>query len=137
MGTGESIRKAAENAMKDLAGTAPPADDAHAPEPGAADEDIQVHSSISEGANAAEGERGSGTAAPNTARDAAGAGGGAGQAAGSAEPAGSTPDEAGQPSADVPRDVPGPAGLPDPDPDKLRADVSEGDTDPSTGLGRG
>ena len=70
MGMGDSIRKATENAMKDLAGTAPPADDAHAPEPGAADEDIQVHSSISEGANAAEGERGSEASAQNSARDA-------------------------------------------------------------------
>ena len=33
MGIGDSIGKAAENAMEDLAGTSEPADDAHAPEP--------------------------------------------------------------------------------------------------------
>ena len=43
------------------------------------------------------------------------------------------PAEAG----DVPRDVPGPAGLPSSDPDSLRADPSEGDQDPSAGMGRG
>ncbi|MEN3345390.1 MAG: hypothetical protein V7635_1966, partial [Arthrobacter sp.] len=32
---------------------------------------------------------------------------------------------------------PGAAGLPSSDPDKLRADPSEGDEDPSTNLGRG
>ena len=52
MGIGDSIGKAAENAMEDLAGTSEPADDAHAPEPGASDDDVQVHSSISEGSNA-------------------------------------------------------------------------------------
>src|SRR3989337_3038589 len=52
MGIGDSIGKAAENAMEDLAGTSKPTDDAHVPEPGARDDDIQVHSSISEGSHA-------------------------------------------------------------------------------------
>jgi hypothetical protein len=52
MGIGDSIGKAAENAMEDLAGTSEPTDDAHAPEPGTKDDDVQVHSSISEGSNA-------------------------------------------------------------------------------------
>jgi hypothetical protein len=52
MGIGDSIGKAAENAMEDLAGTSEPTDDAHVPEPGTKDDDVQVHSSISEGSNA-------------------------------------------------------------------------------------
>jgi len=58
MGIGDSIGKAAENAMEDLGQTSDPTDDAHAPEPGASDEDIQVHSSISEGSNARDGDAG-------------------------------------------------------------------------------
>jgi len=58
MGIGDSIGKAAENAMEDLAQTSDPTDDAHAPEPGASDEDVQGHSSISEGSNARDGEAG-------------------------------------------------------------------------------
>jgi hypothetical protein len=58
MGIGDSIGKAAENAMEDLAQTSDPTDDAHVPEPGASDEDIQVHSSISEGSNARDGDDG-------------------------------------------------------------------------------
>ena len=132
MGMGDSIRKAAENAMKDVAGTAPAADDAHAPEPGAADEEIEVHSSISEGSNAMANERGSADPAHDTADD------GSGQTAREQEPVTrSSTEETEAPSREVPQDVPGPAGLPDPDPDQLRADVSEGDTDPSTDLGRG
>ncbi|MFE5837115.1 hypothetical protein [Arthrobacter sp. NPDC056493] len=96
MGIGDSMGKAAENAMEDLAQTSDPTDDAHVPEPGAEDDDIQVHSSISEGSNAAD-------------------------------------ESAGAPT----HGVPGPAGLPDPDPEELRADPSEGDQDPGTGLGRG
>jgi hypothetical protein len=46
------IKKAVENAMEDLAGLSEPADDAHAPDPGNPDDDVQVHSSISEGSNA-------------------------------------------------------------------------------------
>ncbi len=36
---------------------------------------------------------------------------------------------------DVPRDVPGPGGLPEGDPGELRADPGEGDEDPSTQAG--
>src|SRR4029453_4480011 len=56
MGVEDSIRKAAENAMEDLAGTSDPGDDQHVPEPGAKDDDIQVPSSISEGSNAMDSE---------------------------------------------------------------------------------
>lgn len=52
MGIGDSIRKAADNSMKDLGDNAPPADDGHAPSPGGGDGDVQVNSSISEGSNA-------------------------------------------------------------------------------------
>ncbi|MBP2267066.1 hypothetical protein J3A64_002530 [Pseudarthrobacter sp. PvP004] len=52
MGVEDSIRKATENVMEDLAGTSDPVDDGHVPEPGEKDDDIQVHSSISEGSNA-------------------------------------------------------------------------------------
>ena len=48
----------------------------------------------------------------------------------------SSPAEKESDAGDVPRDVPGPAGLPDGDPDALRADPGEGDEDPSTELGR-
>jgi hypothetical protein len=52
-------------------------------------------------------------------------------------PAGGAADSAAPDGAgNVPREVPGPAGLPDGDPDALRADPGEGDEDPSTGLGR-
>jgi hypothetical protein len=54
MGIGDGIEKAAENAMEDLAGISRPTDDGHAPEPGNPDEEIRVHSSISEGSNAAD-----------------------------------------------------------------------------------
>lgn len=52
MGVEDSIRKATENAMEDLAATSDPVDDGHVPEPGKKADDIQVHSSISEGSNA-------------------------------------------------------------------------------------
>lgn len=168
MGIGDSIGKAAENAMEDLAQTSDPTDDAHTPEPGASDEDIQVHSSISEGSNARDGEAGPRAGVHTTSTpESAGTGAGGGQAsggAGSAEgtsgsastsgPASTYGSDAADGSAgtatsggigaagstDAPeaaRGVPGPAGLPDPDPEELRADPSEGDRDPGTGLGRG
>ena len=99
MGIGDSIGKAAENAMEDLAGTSSPTENARVPEPTDPNSDVEVHSSISEGSSAMAAEKES---------------------------------DAG----DVPRDVPGPAGLPDGDPDALRADPGEGDEDPSTDLGR-
>ena len=148
MGIGDSMGKAAENAMEDLAGTSKPADDAHVPEPGAADDDIQVHSSISEGLNArdnsdtsrtSEGAEASGTTGVTGASGEPAASeerGGSEEPSGSADPGGS--DAGGVSGApDAHRDVAGPAGLPDPDPDGLRADPSEGDQDPGTGLGRG
>jgi hypothetical protein len=54
MGIGDSIEEAARNAVEDLAGTAPRTDDGHTPEPGDPEENIRVHSSISEGSNAAD-----------------------------------------------------------------------------------
>jgi hypothetical protein len=148
MGIGDSIGKAAENAMEDLAGTSKPTDDAHVPEPGTRDDDIQVHSSISEGSNAMDNDGGpdtSGAASgspetggPETRGSEARGSDTSGRETGSAE-AGGTTDSGGIGAAegsDVPRDVAGSAGLPDPDPDELRADPSEGDQDPTTGLGR-
>lgn len=143
MGIGDSIGKAAENAMEDLAGTSSPTESAKVPEPTDPNSDVEVHSSISEGSNAMEAEKekapglktGSATgpvssrpAEPAHASDAPA--GSAGQGAGPApvEDAGDAPD--------APRDVPGPAGLPDGDPEALRADPGEGDEDPSTGMGR-
>jgi hypothetical protein len=143
MGIGDSIGKAAENAMEDLAGTSKPTDDAHVPEPGTRDDDVQVHSSISEGSNAMDNDGGPGTSgaasgSPETRGSETGTADTAGPGTGSAE-AGGTTDSGGIGAAegsDVPRDVAGSAGLPDPDPDELRADPSEGDQDPTTGLGR-
>lgn len=150
MGIGDSLGKAAENAMEDLAQTSDPTDDAHVPEPGAKDDDIQVHSSISEGSNARDGDDGPQDGArttytPQGPRTEASGGQGTGSTAGTY----GTDDSAGSAassgigaagSTDAPeaaRGVPGPAGLPDPDPEELRADPSEGDQDPGTGLGRG
>ena len=67
MGIGDGIKKAAENAMEDLAGVSRPTDDGHAPEPGNPDEEIRVHSSISEGSNAADdSEEAPGTGRPRS-----------------------------------------------------------------------
>jgi hypothetical protein len=136
MGIGDSIGKAAKNAMEDLAGTSEPTDDAHVPEPGSPDDDIQVHSSISEGSNArensAEGPGGHprGTDASSSSETtSAGDRGKSNDFSRAAQP--------GEDTREVPRDVPGPAGLPSSDPDSLRADPSEGNEDPSTALGRG
>jgi hypothetical protein len=143
MGIGDSIGKAAENAMEDLAGTSKPTDDAHVPEPGTRDDDVQVHSSISEGSNAMDNDGGPGTSgaasgSPETGGPETSGSDTRGRETGSAE-AGGTTDSGGIGAAegsDLPRDVAGSAGLPDPDPDELRADPSEGDQDPTTGLGR-
>jgi hypothetical protein len=64
MGIGDSIKKGADNAMKDLAGTAEKSDDGHTPDPGNPGDVVQVHSSISEGSNAMEGEREEAAGAP-------------------------------------------------------------------------
>ncbi|MEW9871561.1 hypothetical protein [Arthrobacter sp. HS15c] len=140
MGIGDSIGKAAENAMEDLAGTSSPTENARVPEPTDPNSDVEVHSSISEGSNAMEAEKekapglkagpatgpvSSPPAEPVSTPDVA--------TDGAAEDAGSAATEE---AGEVPRDVPGPAGLPDGDPDALRADPGEGDEDPSTALGR-
>jgi hypothetical protein len=134
MGIGDSIEKTAENAMEDLAGTSAPKDDAHVPEPAAPGEDIQVHSSISEGSNAmddadqADRRNGSGSPQPPPEEDTDPDGG---RSTGKSAAA-----EADSEVREVPRGVPGPAGLPDADPDQLRADPSEADEDPTTEMGR-
>jgi hypothetical protein len=132
MGIGDSIKKSAENAMEDLAGTSGPTDDAHVPEPGAPDEDIRVHSSISEGSNAMDDAKETPRRSNDEQRlpDEDTRPGGEGK---TGDPKGSEADSA---VREVPRDVPGPAGLPGPDPDALRADPSEGDVDPSKEMGR-
>ena len=134
MGIGDSIGKAAENAMEDLAGTSKPTDDAHVPEPGAKDDDIQVHSSISEGSNAMDddGGRSPGAATGRTAHPPQGSGTEAGAGAGIQDAGGTGAAE----GSDAPGHVAGSAGLPGPDPDELRADPSEADQDPTTGMGR-
>jgi hypothetical protein len=148
MGLGDSIRKAADNAAEDLAGLSEPADDGHVPEPDAAGEEIKVHSSISEGSNATaaraesrpgpgetRGQRQAGRGESGTTHNIipGGIGSGADRSDGESSP---TP-EPGDGNGDVIHSVPGPAGLPDPDPDGLKADSSGADTDPSTGMGRG
>jgi hypothetical protein len=137
MGIGDSIGKAAENAMEDLAGTSEPTDDTHAPEPGAKDDDIQVHSSISEGSNAMDDDdtppgAGTGRTAYTPQGPGTEASGGTGTGA-------ETQDTGGIGAAEgsgTPGHVAGSAGLPDPDPDELRADPSEAGQDPTAGMGR-
>ncbi|YCH10023.1 hypothetical protein ACTAQJ_10875 [Arthrobacter sp. alpha11c] len=143
MGVEDSIRKAAENAMEDLAGTSDPVGDQHVPEPGAKDDDIQVHSSISEGSNAMDSESPEEQAQATSGRSFAVAGDGEAHEESAARSAGVTDSDMNQDregDRDLPAasgDVPGPAGLPDGTPDGLRADPSEGDEDPSTSMGRG
>jgi hypothetical protein len=139
MGIGDSIGKAAENAMEDLAGTSKPTEDAHVPEPTDPNSDVEVHSSISEGSNAMEAEK---EKAPGLKTGPATGPVSSNPASPGDEPAAGRdsggPSETGSPTGapDVPRDVPGSAGLPEGDPDALRADPGEGDEDPSTGMGR-
>jgi hypothetical protein len=52
MGIGDSIRKVADDAMKDLGDNSLPPNDGPTPEPGKKADDVRVHSSISEGSNA-------------------------------------------------------------------------------------
>jgi hypothetical protein len=146
MGIGESIGKAAENAMEDLAGTSSPTENAKVPEPTDPNSDVEVHSSISEGSNAmqAEKEKAPGLKAgpatgPVSSQPAEPDGGRDASAGSAADPASDSAVDSAAPAgdaADAARDVPGPAGLPDGDPDALRADPGEGDQDPSTELGR-
>ena len=57
MGIGDSIGKAAENAMEDLAGTSKPTEKMDVPDPADPNDDAEVHSSLSEGSNAMEAEK--------------------------------------------------------------------------------
>lgn len=149
MGIGDSIGKAAENAMEDLAGTSKPTETGHVPEPTDPNDDVEVHSSISEGSNALEGEK---QKAPGPNAGAAPAPASESPFGGDLEPdesdddggpagsASAPADEAAAPAGGAPasqRGVPGPGGLPEANPDELRADPSEGDQDPSTSTGRG
>jgi hypothetical protein len=154
MGIGDSIGKAAENAMEDLAGTSKPTEKLDVPDPTDPNDDVEVHSSLSEGSNAMEAEKQKAPglkagAAPDPVSEAPLGGDveeGESTRAPHATQGGSGSEETGltedasAPSGGtdgVPRDVPGPAGLPEGDPGELRADPSEGDQDPSTSTGRG
>lgn len=144
MGIGDNVRGAAENALRDLAGLSEPNDDAHVPEPGDPHDEIQVHSSISEGSNA--GEAGAEAVADGADRtDGSVEGRGHGSAGtrvpsegGDGSEASGGEAAAGEENVSRPaRGIPGSGGLPEPDPDGLRADPSEGDGDPSASMGRG
>lgn len=151
MGIGDSIGKAAENAMEDLAGTSKPTEKLNVPDPADPNDDVEVHSSISEGSNAMEAEKqkapglkpggapGPVSNAPlggdleETDNDRAKQGTGTGDAGlmgDASAPVGGSPASSGGVSG-----VSG--GLPDSNPDELRADPTEGDQDPSTSTGRG
>ncbi|MFJ4208512.1 hypothetical protein ACIPY2_08640 [Paenarthrobacter sp. NPDC089675] len=159
MGIEESIHKAAENAMEDLAGTSDPVNKESVPDPNEKADDIHVHSSLSEGSNANDSEtpeeqakhtsgHGSpadGQPSPETADERSFAVDGHGETheEHAHHDTGVTDSDINQDregDQDVPAasgDVPGPAGLPEGDPDALRADPSEGGEDPSTSMGRG
>ncbi|PTT63934.1 hypothetical protein [Arthrobacter sp. HMWF013] len=142
MGIGDSIGKAAENAMEDLAGTSSPTEGTRVPEPTDPNSDVEVHSSISEGSNAMEAEKEKAPGLkPGPATGPVSANPSGSDRSGPAESTESSEADTGGSAAtadagDVPRDVPGPGGLPEGDPDTLRADPGEGDEDPSTNLGR-
>ncbi|TQJ39169.1 hypothetical protein FBY33_1183 [Arthrobacter sp. SLBN-112] len=148
MGIGDSIGKAAENAMEDLAGTSKPTEKMDVPDPTDPNDDVEVHSSLSEGSNAMEAEKQKAPglktgAAPGPVSENpfggdvdetsnADGGGQTGRAPDDAALAGDATAPAGGAGT-----APGPAGLPDSNPDELRADPTEGDQDPSTSTGRG
>ena len=148
MGIGDSIGKAAENAMEDLAGTSKPTEKMDVPDPADPNDDVEVHSSLSEGSNAMEAEKQKAPglktgAAPGPVSENpfggdvdetnnADGGGQTGRAPDDAALAGDATAPAGGAGT-----APGPAGLPDSNPDELRADPTEGDQDPSTSTGRG
>lgn len=155
-GMGDNIKKAAENAMEDLAGTSDPHDDGTVPEPGQRDDDVQVHSSISEGSNAMDEPddypKRQGSPSAGFADDS-----GAGLSdrglsdADQSSPSTGYPSESmpetsaerpdGRTDDSLPMGTPespsGPGGLGGPAPDDLRADPSEADEDPSSSMGRG
>lgn len=150
MGIGDSIGKAAENAMEDLAGTSKPTEKLDVPDPTNPNDDVEVHSSLSEGSNAMEAEKQKapglkagaapgpvsssplGGDADETGTD---TGNDDGALAGDATAPGGTAGSAGAGSAGG--SVRGSGGLPESNPDELRADPSEDDQDPSTSTGRG
>lgn len=137
MGVEDSIRKATENAMEDLAGTSDPVNDGRVPEPGDKDDDVQVHSSISEGSNAMDEDLSANDTQKGRHR-AEGLPDGGRDFDDQASDAGTRQDSlTGADASAGPGDVSGPAGLPTDDPDDLRADPSEGGGDPSTSMGRG
>jgi hypothetical protein len=149
MGIGDSIGKAAENAMEDLAGTSDPVEKRDVPDPSDPNSDVEVHSSLSEGSNAMEAEKQKAPglkagAAPGPVSESPFGGDvddrrddqandDDGLAGNASAPGGAT----GSASAGGTGSVSGVAGgLPDSNPDELRADPSEGDQDPSTSTGR-
>ncbi|TQJ34764.1 hypothetical protein [Arthrobacter sp. SLBN-122] len=155
MGIGDSIGKAAENAMEDLAGTSKPTEKMDVPDPADPNDDVEVHSSLSEGSNAMEAEK---QKAPGLKTGAAPGpvsenpfGGDADETnnANGGGQTGRAPDDASLAGdATAPTGGAGPAqgspgvsgvsgGLPESNPDELRADPTEGDQDPSTSTGRG
>ncbi|MGN7150558.1 hypothetical protein ACTHQ6_16360 [Arthrobacter sp. SAFR-179] len=143
MGIGDSIGKAAENAMEDLAGTSKPTEKMDVPDPTNPNDDVEVHSSLSEGSNAMEAEK----------QKAPGLKTGAAPGPVSESPFGGDVDENDTDEADdgglagnatapgaagtAGGSVRGSGGLPESNPDELRADPTEGDQDPSTSTGRG
>jgi hypothetical protein len=153
MGIGDSIGKAAENAMEDLAGTSDPVEKRDVPDPADPNSDVEVHSSLSEGSNAMDAEKQKAPglkagAAPGPVSESPFGGDvddrGDDQAndddgglAGGASAPGGASGAAGSASAGGTGNVSGVAGgLPDSNPDELRADPTEGDQDPSTSTGR-
>ena len=157
MGIGDSIGKAAENAMEDLAGTSKPTEKMDVPDPADPNDDVEVHSSLSEGSNAMEAEKQKAPglktgAAPGPVSenpfggdvdeaDNAEGGGQTGRAPDDARLAGDATAPTGGAGAGASQGNAGASGvsggLPESNPDELRADPTEGDQDPSTSTGRG
>ena len=137
MGVEDSIRKTAENAMEDLAGTSDPVNDGRVPEPGEKDDDIQVHSSISEGSNSMDSDVPGENDDPRTSGHGTTASHGTASHETTHDADTRRDSDADTDVSAASGDVSGPAGLPQDDPDDLRADPSEGGGDPSTSMGRG
>jgi hypothetical protein len=142
MGIGDNVPGAAEHALEDLAGLSERTDDGHVPEPGDPDETIKVHSSISEGSNAEAAERGSagGTGRTGDPMSEDGPGSTGVDNVTDHHAAAPSRDEATADEGNIPgppQGVPGSGGLPDPDPEGVRADPSEADDDPTVSMGRG
>ena len=128
MGIGDSIGKAAENAMEDLAGTSKPTEKLDVPDPSDPNSDVEVHSSLSEGSNAMEAEKEKAPGlkagpAPGPVSNAP-----LGGDTDTRETEGEDTASDGAPAtggdAGAPRDVPGSGGLPDGDPDGIPGDRS-------------